>query len=70
MIEQKRKEIALKSALSNGMDNWGKRIPRPGNGCVKDGRVRLVGFIMAAEAFMVELCCLAGPVQGSMFEVC
>ena len=36
------------------------------------GESRLVGHMMAAETFIVELYCLVdlGPVQRSLFEVC
>lgn len=64
-----RKRSVLKPALLN---NEVRTVPRAGGGGVMSGESRLVGHMMAAEAFIAELYSLVefGPVQGSMFEVC
>ena len=63
------KRSVLKPVLLNIGGRWA---PRAGGDCVMCGESRLVGHMMAAETFIVELYCLveSGPVQGSMFEVC
>ena len=64
-----RKRSVLKPALLN---SGGRRVARAGRDCVMSGESRLVGHMMTAEAFIVELYCLVefGPVQGSKLEVC
>ena len=63
IIELKRQTSALQSAVSSKVGEGGERIPSFGDGSIWDGRFRLIDFIMAAEAFMVEShCCLADMV--------
>ena len=45
-----RKRSVLKPALLN---SGGRRVPRAGGDCVMAGESRLVGHMMAAEAFIV-----------------
>ena len=47
-----RKRSVLKPA---SLKRGGRRIPRAGGDCVMSGESRLVGHMMAAEAFIVEL---------------